>query len=426
MSMADRDGKIWMDGALVDWRDAKIHVLSHTLHYGCGAFEGVRAYNTVNGTAIFRLREHTERLFNSAKIFMMEIPFSQDEICEAQREVVRANKLDSCYLRPLVFYGSEKMGVSPRGASVRVAIAAWPWGAYLGEEGITKGIRVKTSSFQRHHINVSMVRSKTAGHYVNSILANQEALNEGYDEAPWPNNPNLPPKPDGYPIEPGQINSDEWVRGNSGINGGSGVKAELDYHIQYRTEMILPIHDYDDGNGINGNYHITRLGSFLLLGYNLTGQGWMDLVYIGNAAECPALVTPPSRTINPGLIGQVFHRPRYKLIPSSRPPVAYQIILGVPGSMTWKFDGYGWKNGKATLCTGANAGCSGADAWPDKTLRRIYIAKQAMKAFIDQMGTNDTMRIITFSGNLSGSYSNQNAINKLTEALPSTGWSSDG
>ncbi len=183
MSMADRDGWIWYDGKLVPWRDATTHVLTHSLHYGLAVFEGVRAYKTVDGTAVFRLREHTERLFNSAKIFMMEIPYTQDQISDAQREVVRANKLESCYLRPLVFYGSEKMGVSPKGARVHVAVAAWPWGAYLGEEGLQKGIRVKTSSYQRHHINVSMVRSKTAGHYVNSILANQEAVNLGYDEA---------------------------------------------------------------------------------------------------------------------------------------------------------------------------------------------------------------------------------------------------
>jgi branched-chain amino acid aminotransferase len=183
MSMADRDGFIWYDGKLVPWRDATTHVLTHSLHYGLAVFEGVRAYKTTVGTAIFRLKEHTDRLFNSAKIFMMEIPFTREQIAEAQREVVRANKLESCYLRPLAFYGSEKMGVSPKGASVHVAIAAWPWGAYLGEDGLVKGIRVKTSSFQRHHINVSMVRSKTAGHYVNSILANLEATRDGYDEA---------------------------------------------------------------------------------------------------------------------------------------------------------------------------------------------------------------------------------------------------
>ena len=183
MSMADRDGKIWMDGQLVEWRDAKIHVLSHTLHYGCGAFEGVRAYNTVNGTAIFRLREHTERLFNSAKILRMKIPFSQEQVMQAQREVVRANNLESCYLRPLAFYGSEKMGVSPKGAKVHVTIAAWPWGAYLGEEGMTRGIRVKTSSYARHHVNVTMARAKVSSTYANSILANNEATDHGYDEA---------------------------------------------------------------------------------------------------------------------------------------------------------------------------------------------------------------------------------------------------
>ncbi len=161
MSMADRDGKIWMDGELVDWRDAKIHVLTHTLHYGCGAFEGVRAYDTVNGTAIFRLYEHTQRLFNSAKILRMKIPFSFDEVVEAQRTVVRENKLASCYLRPLTWIGSEKLGVSPKGNTVHLMVAAWPWGAYLGEEGMKRGIRVKTSSYTRHHVNITMTQAKT-------------------------------------------------------------------------------------------------------------------------------------------------------------------------------------------------------------------------------------------------------------------------
>ena len=183
MSMSDRDGWIWYDGNMVPWRDATTHVLTHSLHYGLSVFEGVRAYKTAAGPAIFRLREHTERLFNSAHIFMMRIPFTPEQLMEAQRQVVRANKLEACYLRPIAFYGSEKMGVSPNGASVRVAIAAWPWGAYLGEEGLLKGIRVKTSSYARHHVNVSMVRSKTAGHYVNSVLANLEATRDGYDEA---------------------------------------------------------------------------------------------------------------------------------------------------------------------------------------------------------------------------------------------------
>jgi branched-chain amino acid aminotransferase len=183
MSMADRDGWIWNDGRLVPWRDATTHVLTHSLHYGLSVFEGVRAYKTAEGTAIFRLQEHTQRLFNSARIFMMELPYTPEQVAAAQCEVVRANRLESCYLRPIAFYGSEKMGVSPKGARVHVAIAAWPWGAYLGEDGLNQGIRVKTSSFARHHINVSMVRSKTGGHYVNSILANLEATRDGYDEA---------------------------------------------------------------------------------------------------------------------------------------------------------------------------------------------------------------------------------------------------
>jgi branched-chain amino acid aminotransferase len=183
MSMADRDGKIWMDGALVDWRDAKIHVLTHTLHYGCGAFEGVRAYETPDGTAIFRLREHTERLFNSAKILRMKIPFTIEQAMAAQCEVVRANGLKSCYLRPLTWIGSGKLGVSPKGNQIHLMVAAWAWGAYLGEEGLKRGIRVKTSSYTRHHVNITMTQAKAVSNYSNSILANMEATEDGYDEA---------------------------------------------------------------------------------------------------------------------------------------------------------------------------------------------------------------------------------------------------
>ena len=182
MSMADRDGLIWYDGKLVPWREATTHVLTHSLHYGLAVFEGLRAYQTAKGTAIFRLKEHTERLFNSAHIYMMKIPYDRETLMAAQKEVVRANKLDSCYVRPIAFYGSEKMGVSPKGAKVHVAIAAWPWGAYLGSEGLEKGIRVKTSSYARHHVNVSMCRAKYSGTYANSILANMEATEHGYDE----------------------------------------------------------------------------------------------------------------------------------------------------------------------------------------------------------------------------------------------------
>jgi branched-chain amino acid aminotransferase len=183
MSMADRDGYIWHDGKLVPWRNATTHVLTHSLHYGLAVFEGLRAYKTGNGTAIFRLREHTDRLYNSAHIYMMQIPYDKQTLMAAHIEVVRANQLESCYIRPIAFYGSEKMGVSPKGAAVHVAIAAWPWGAYLGEEGLEKGIRVKTASYARHHVNVSMCRAKYSGTYANSILANLEATEHGYDEA---------------------------------------------------------------------------------------------------------------------------------------------------------------------------------------------------------------------------------------------------
>lgn len=183
MSMADRDGLIWFDGKMVDWRDARIHVLTHTLHYGMGVFEGVRAYDAVGGTAIFRLAEHTRRFFNSAKIFQMALPFDEATLAQAQKDVVRENKLASCYIRPIAWIGSQKLGVSARGNTVHVAIAAWPWGAYLGEDGLSRGIRVKVSSYTRHHVNISMVRAKASGYYVNSILANAEVTANGYDEA---------------------------------------------------------------------------------------------------------------------------------------------------------------------------------------------------------------------------------------------------
>ncbi len=183
MSMSDRDGFIWQDGQLVPWREATTHVLTHSLHYGLAVFEGVRAYKTVTGTAIFKLKEHTDRLFNSAHIYRMPMPWDKETLMEAQKEVVRVNKLESAYIRPIAFYGSEKMGVSPKGASTHVAIAAWPWGAYLGEEGMEKGIRVKTSSYARHHVNVNMARAKFSATYANSILANMEATEHGYDEA---------------------------------------------------------------------------------------------------------------------------------------------------------------------------------------------------------------------------------------------------
>jgi len=173
-----------MDGALVPWHEANVHVLTHTLHYGYGVFEGIRCYRTDNGqSAVFRLPEHVQRLFNSAKILGIDIPFSPDDITKAIIEVVKVNKLEECYIRPLVFLGDNKMGLNPEGVNVRVAIAAWPWGAYLGDDGLNKGIRVRTSSFTRHHVNISMTKAKACGYYINSIFAKVEAVRDGYDEA---------------------------------------------------------------------------------------------------------------------------------------------------------------------------------------------------------------------------------------------------
>jgi branched-chain amino acid aminotransferase len=183
MSMADRDGVIWYDGKLVPWRDATTHVLTHTLHYGMGVFEGVRAYKAEQGTAIFRLQEHTDRLFRSAHILGMKMPYDKATIYEAQRTAVRENGLESGYLRPMAFYGSEAMGISAKNLSVHVIVAAWPWGTYLGKEALEQGIRVKTSSFSRHHANVTMCKAKANGNYMNSILAHKEAEMDGYDEA---------------------------------------------------------------------------------------------------------------------------------------------------------------------------------------------------------------------------------------------------
>ncbi len=183
MSMADRDGVIWYDGKMVPWRDANTHVLTHTLHYGLGVFEGLRAYETAQGPAIFRLQEHTDRLFNSAHIFMMKMPYDKATLMQAQCDVIRQNKLVSGYIRPIAFYGAEAMGLSARTLSTHVAIAAWPWGTYLGAESLENGIRVKTSSFTRHHVNINMCRAKSVTTYANSILANQEVALNGYDEA---------------------------------------------------------------------------------------------------------------------------------------------------------------------------------------------------------------------------------------------------
>lgn len=183
VTMDDRDGFIWLDGQMVPWREAKTHVLTHTLHYGMGVFEGVRAYKTDKGTAIFKLQEHTDRLFRSAKILNMDMPFSKDAWNDAQKRAVSENNLDSAYLRPMAFYGSEGMGLRADNLQTHSMVAAWEWGAYLGAENMEKGIRIRTSSFTRHHVNVTMCKAKANGNYMNSMMALTEATRDGYDEA---------------------------------------------------------------------------------------------------------------------------------------------------------------------------------------------------------------------------------------------------
>ena len=183
MSMADRDGVIWLDGEMVPWREAKVHVLTHTLHYGLGCFEGVRAYNTAEGAAIFRMKDHTDRLFRSAHILNMKMPFSKDEINAAQLSAVRDNNLDEAYLRPMVFYGSEGMGLRADNLKVHVMVAAWNWPSYMSPEAKELGIKVRTSSYTRHHVNITMCKAKANGNYINSMLALQEAVSSGCEEA---------------------------------------------------------------------------------------------------------------------------------------------------------------------------------------------------------------------------------------------------
>ncbi|RME63895.1 MAG: branched-chain amino acid transaminase [Nitrospirae bacterium] len=181
--MLEKARVIWMDGELVPWDEANVHILTHTLHYGLGVFEGIRCYETQKGPAIFRLKEHVRRLFNSAKIFLMEVPYTEEQICDAIIKTIKANNLTECYIRPLVYIGYGAMGLYPKDNPIGVAIAVWSWGPYLGEEGLKKGIRLKTSSFIRNHVNSTMTRGKVCGYYVNSQLAKREAIMCGYDEA---------------------------------------------------------------------------------------------------------------------------------------------------------------------------------------------------------------------------------------------------
>ena len=190
----DAQGKIWMDGSFIDWADAKVHILTHSLHYGLAAFEGLRCYKGKSESAIFKLHEHVDRLFESAHIGMMTIPYEKKQVADAIVDTVRINKLEACYIRPLVYIGHGAMGVYPGDNPIKVAIAAWKWGSYLGDDALANGMRACVSSFTRHHVNVSMTRGKISGYYVNSILAKREAKANGYDEA-------ILLDPDGYVSE---------------------------------------------------------------------------------------------------------------------------------------------------------------------------------------------------------------------------------
>ena len=241
MSMADRDGVIWLDGALVPWREARVHVLTHTLHYGLGVFEGIRAYRTERGTAVFRLQAHTDRLFRSAHILGMPLPWDKETINEAVLSVIRENGLEACYIRPMCFYGAEGMGLRADNLRVHGMVAAWEWGAYLGKENMERGIRVKTSSFTRHHVNITMCKAKANGNYMNSMLALNEALACGYDEA-------LLLDPEGYVAEgsgenvfivrDGVLHTPELTSALDGITRDTVIRLAREEGIEVRERRI--------------------------------------------------------------------------------------------------------------------------------------------------------------------------------------------
>ncbi len=240
MSMADRDGLIWFDGEMVPWRDAKVHVLTHTLHYGLGVFEGVRAYETQNnGTCIFKLREHTDRLFRSAHILNMAMPYSKEQLIDAQRAVVRENNLLEGYLRPMCFYGSEGMGLRADNLKTHVMVAAWEWPTYMSEEARDHGIKVRTSSYTRHHVNISMCKAKANGHYINSMLALKEALDSGCEEALLLDNEGYVAEGSGenvFIVRDDKIYTPELTSCLDGITRATifSLAAELGYEIQER------------------------------------------------------------------------------------------------------------------------------------------------------------------------------------------------
>ncbi len=241
MSMADRDGLIWLDGEMVPWREAKVHVLTHTLHYGMGVFEGVRAYAADQGTAIFRLDDHSTRLINSGKILRMQVPYDKEMLNEVQRRVVRENNLESAYIRPMCFYGSEGMGLRADNLEVHCMVAAWEWGAYLGADNLEKGIRIKTSSYTRHHVNITMCKAKANGNYINSMLALQEALTDGYDEAMLLDNEGYVAEGSGeniFIVRDGIIFTPDLTSALDGITRKTLFKLAADIGVEIREKRI--------------------------------------------------------------------------------------------------------------------------------------------------------------------------------------------
>ena len=280
--MSKLEGLIWMNNELVDWKDAKIHVLTHTLHYGMGVFEGIRCYKIAEGGAVFRLTDHIRRLFDSAKIFEMVIPYSQEKIEHEICNLIKKNFLTACYIRPIVFYGSESMGLSTDGCSVNVSIAAWPWGTYLGDEGLEKGIRGKTSSFTRHHVNSSLVRAKACGYYINSILAHQEVARHGYDEALL-------------------LDTDGYVSEGAGENIFIVKKGVL-----YTTDLSTCL----DGITRDTVFHISKELNLSLVEKRLTRDDLYcadEAFFTGTAAEITPISEIDDRVIGFGSKGKITH-----------------------------------------------------------------------------------------------------------------------
>ena len=277
-TMADRDGLIWFDGEMVPWREAKVHVLTHTLHYGMGVFEGVRAYETSRGAGIFRLQDHTDRLFRSAHIMNMKINFSKEEINEAQISAVKENGLHHAYLRPMVFYGAEGMGLRAEGLKTHVIIAAWEWPSYMSPEALEQGIKVRTSSYTRHHVNISMCKAKANGHYINSMLALQEALASGAEEALLLDNEGYVSEGSGeniFLVRDGILYTPELTSCLDGITRNTVFELAAELNLEIREKRItrdevyiadeafftgtaaelLPIHELDGrviGSGVRG------------------------------------------------------------------------------------------------------------------------------------------------------------------------------